>query len=123
MATAKDFIARIDQIDGVDGCILIRDDGVLLAKTLNDSEVYSALAQRSAQISAKVMASLGFSDCSCMSFNRENRRNYHVLPIDNFLLGVVQSEDCTTAPMLERVHQLLDRVSTGGKESADQDML
>ncbi len=28
MATAKDFVVRVDQVEGVDGCLLVKRTGV-----------------------------------------------------------------------------------------------
>ena len=114
MATAKDFVGRINQIDGVAGCVLIKDDGVLLGQTLDDPEVYSTLLQVSAGLSNEIMDKVGFSYCRYLSFNRINNQNFYVFPIDNYLLGIVQQADCSVAAMLEIVNQLIGRVSTGG---------
>ena len=43
MATAKEFVARVNKIDGVSGCLLIRDDGALLGQAIDDPEIYSTL--------------------------------------------------------------------------------
>lgn len=112
MATAKDFVDRINQIDGVAGCLLVKDDGVLLAQTLDGPEVYSTLLQVSAGLSADIMDKVGFSYCRYLSFNRSNNQNFYAFPIDNYLLGIVQQEDCSAAAMLEMVYRLIDRVST-----------
>ena len=113
MATAKDFVGRINQIDGVAGCLLIKNDGVLLAQTLDDTEVYSALLQISTSLSADIMEKIGFSYCRYISFNRTNNQNFYVFPIDNYLLGIVQKEDCSVAAMLEAVYRFIARVATG----------
>lgn len=114
MATAEDFIGRIDQIDGVAGCLLIRDDGAVLGQTVDDPELYSTLLQMSSQASSEIMTNTGFSYCRYLSFNRFNMQNFYVFPIDKYLLGIVQQADCSVAAMLERVYQLIGRVSTGG---------
>ncbi|MEA3544422.1 MAG: roadblock/LC7 domain-containing protein [Thermodesulfobacteriota bacterium] len=112
MATAKDFIGRIHQIEGVAGCLLINNNGVSLGQTLDDTEVYSTLMQISAGLSADIMNKIGSSCCRYVSFNRTNNQNFYVFPIDNYLLGIVQRENCSVAAMLEAVYQLINRVST-----------
>ncbi|MDA3904078.1 MAG: roadblock/LC7 domain-containing protein [Desulfuromusa sp.] len=115
MATAKDFVGRINQIDGVAGCLLVKDDGLVLGQTLDDpEEVYSTLMQISSGLSENIMSSIGFSYCQYLSFNRVNLQNFYVFPIDKYWLGIVQQENCSVAFMLERVSQLIGRVSTGG---------
>ena len=113
MATAKDFVGRIDQIDGVAGCLLVKNDGALLGRTVDDPEVYSALLQISAGLSADIMERIGFSYCRYVSFNRTNNQNFYVFPINSYLLGVVQNENCSVATMLETVYQFIDKVSAG----------
>ncbi|MFK5925053.1 MAG: hypothetical protein QM483_00355 [Desulfuromusa sp.] len=114
MATAKDFVDRINQIDGVAGCLLVKEDGVLLGQTVEDPEVYSALLQISAGLSADIMANVGFSHCRYLSFNRLNMQHFYVFIIDKYLLGIVQQADCSVVTMLEHVYQLIGRVATGG---------
>jgi len=43
MASAREFIAHIDKVDGVAGCLLVRKDGLLLGQTIDDPEIYSTL--------------------------------------------------------------------------------
>jgi hypothetical protein len=117
MASAKDFVDRIDQIDGVAGCVLVKEDGMLLGKTLDDSEVYSTLLQVTSGLSADIMTNVGFSYCRYVSFTRLNMQNFYVFPIDKYLLGIVQQADCSASAMLDRVYHLIGRVSTRGKES------
>ena len=39
MATAKDFVGRVNQIAGVAGCLLIRSDGMVVDQ-INDQSFY-----------------------------------------------------------------------------------
>ena len=112
MATAVDFVDRVNQINGVAGCVLVKNDGTLLGKTLDDSEVYSTLLQVTSGLSGDIMSNVGFSYCRYVSFNRPNMQNFYVFPIEKYLLGVVQQPDCSVAAMLEKVYHLIGRVST-----------
>ncbi len=114
MATAKDFVGRISQIAGVAGCLLVRDDGLVLDQTVDDIKGYSDLLQTSSGLASDIMVSVGFSHCHYISFNRVNNQTFYIFPIDKYLLGVVQQADCSVAAMLERVSQLIGRVSTDG---------
>ena len=118
MATAKDFIARINRIEGVSGCLLVRNDGVLLGQTLDDPEVYSTLMVISAGLSRDIMEKAGFSYCRHLSFNRNRKRNFYVFPIDKYLLGVVQRTDAYLPDLLEAVYRLIGRVSTDNAAAA-----
>ncbi len=118
MASATDFVNRISQIEGVAGCLLVRGDGALLGKTIDDPEVYTALLQVSSSLSDEIMGHVGFSYCRHICFSRLNMQNFYVFPIDKYLLGVVQQPNCSIAVMLESVYQLIGRVSTREAESA-----
>jgi hypothetical protein len=113
MATEKDFVERISRIAGVSGCLLMKNDGTLLAQTMADTEVYSPLLQISTGLSDEIMSSAGFSYCRYLSFNRINDQAFYIFPIEKYLLGVIQQTDCSVNAMLEQVFHLIGRVSTG----------
>lgn len=114
MATAKDFVSRVDQIDGVAGCLLIKENGASLGQTLDDVDTYSSLLLNSVELSNEVMEKTGFSYCRHISFQRSNDENFYIFPIRNYLLGVLLNADCSEPVMLEQVAQLINRVSVGG---------
>ena len=114
MATAKDFVARIDQIDGVAGCLLIKENGSSLGQTLDDIDTYTALLLDSFKSSNEVMEKIGFSYCRHISFQRSNDESFYVFPISHYLLGVLLNSDGSEPLMLEQVSQLINRVSVGG---------
>lgn len=116
MATAKEFIARIDKIDGVGGCLLVRNDGVLLGQTIDDPEVYSTLLVISGSLSQAIMEKTGFSYCRHLNFSLTSKQNFYVFPIDKYLLGVVQRTDSYVPDMLEAVYRLIGRVTTGNSD-------
>jgi hypothetical protein len=112
MATAGEFVTQINKIDGVSGCLLVRNDGVLLGQTIDDPEIYSTLLLISGGLSREIMENTGFSYCRHLSFSRSRKRNFYVFPIDKYLLGVVQRTDSYVPDMLEAVYRLIGRVST-----------
>jgi|GEM_PF-887968 len=113
MATAKEFVDRVARIDGVSGCLLMRNDGVLIGQTINDSEVYSTLLMISGRQAHDVMEKVGFSYCRHLGFSRRDNCHFYVFPIlDNYLLGVIQHSDCSAGDMLDTVYRLIGRVST-----------
>ncbi len=112
MATATEFIAHVDKVDGVAGCLLVRNDGTLLGQTIDDPEMYSTLVVISGGCANGVMESVGFSYCRHLSYSRESKNHFYVFPIDKFLLGVAQHPDCYVPDMLESVYRLIGRVST-----------
>ena len=117
MATAKEFVAHIAKVPGVAGCLLTRNDGVLLGQTMDDPEIYSTLLVIGGNQAGEVMEKAGFSYCRHLSFYLRSKKHFHVFPIDKYLLGVVQESDCSVPEMLNSVTRLVSRVST--KSSTD----
>lgn len=120
MANAKDFVTNIIQINGVAECLLIRNDGVLLARANVDSRNYSSLMIASEEAISGIMKTSGFGNCRHLSFNRESEQHFYIFPIDKYLLGVKQSSNCSIPDMLKAIYSLIDRVSTG-KSNVNQD--
>ncbi len=112
MANAKEFVARINSIDGVSGCLLVRNDGVLLGQTIDDPEVFSTLMVICGGLAQEIQSRIGFSYCRHLNFSRSSKRNFYVFPIETYLLGVVQRTDCYVPEMLDRIYRLISRVST-----------
>lgn len=117
MATAKDFVGQVNKINGVAGCLLVRDDGLVIDQTLADVENYSALLQISSGLADDIMTTVGFSHCHYLSFNRLNNQTFYMFPIDKYLLGILQQADCSVSDMLERVSYLIGKVSTKSANS------
>ena len=122
MATVKEFIAHVDKVDGVAGCLLVRNDGMLLGQSIDDPEIYSTLLVISGNQALEVMESSGFSYCRHLSFNRANKQHFYVFPIDKFLLGVAQRSDCYVPDMLESVYRLIGRVSTNRAAAVEKEV-
>ncbi len=112
MATARDFVVRVGQIDGVAGCMLMREDGELLEYNLEDPDFYTSLMLLGGVSAQGIMDKAGFSHCRHLSFHRAGKENFHLFPIDRFYLGVLQSPDCYLPDMLQSVLRLIGRVTT-----------
>lgn len=80
MATAKDFVVRVDQVEGVDGCLLVKKDGRLLGQTLDDYKTYAALMATAAEQAYSLMDKIGFSYCRHLCFNCCDNRHFLFIP-------------------------------------------
>lgn len=112
MATAKEFVARISDVDGVSGCVLVREDGEILGRSLNDPDLYTSLMILGGTSARGIMDKVGFSYCRYLSFSREGKQHFYLFPIDKFYLGVIQTPDCYVPDMLQAVLRLIGRVTT-----------
>ena len=117
MVTAKEFVARIDEVDGVEGCLLVRDDGSVVAKTIDDAQSYASLLVITGGYAREVMSKAGFSYCRFLTFHRSGKHNLHVFPFDRYFLGVVESPGGSPRDMLDTVSYLVSRVSSSGGDS------
>ena len=115
MATAQDFISRISKIKGVESCLLVKNDGTRIGNTCrsDDPEIYADLMLISNTLADDITAKTGFSRCRHLSFSCQGNRQFYVFPIDNYLLGVIQSDNAHVSEMLPEIDRLISRVSTG----------
>jgi len=113
MATAKDFVVRISKIAGVSGCLLIKRDGTLVGRAIDDPENYTILMQISGGLAHDIQDNIGASNCRSVNFGCQGEDTFYVFPIDNYLLGVVPQPGTEPITMLEEVYRLIGRVTTG----------
>lgn len=118
MATAKEFVAHVAKINGVSGCLLVRNDGALLGQNLDDPERYSALLLLAAGLATEIQDKAGFSHCRHISFNCTGQDHFHIFPIDRYLLGIVQNDN--NPGTINAVYRLTSRVSTGRNDMDHQ---
>ncbi len=116
MADANDFVDRVSQIKGIDGCILIRKDGKKIAQTVSNPQDYLTLMKTSNTISGDIMDSIGYGYCPYLSFTLDNMDEFFIFQIDNYLLGVLKLAECQTQDMLDIIYNLIGKVSTGASE-------
>lgn len=113
MATAKDFIVRVSKVAGVAGCLLIKQDGMLVGRSIEDPENYTILMQISGSLSRDIQDHLGASNCRCVNFGCLGESHFFVFPIDHYLLGVVARSQENQDAMLDEIYRLIGRVTTG----------
>lgn len=113
MATAKDFIARVNKVEGVSGCLLIKQDGTLVGRAIDDPENYTILMQISDSLSREIQDNIGASNCRCVNYGCLGENQFLVFPIDHYLLGVVATPHQNRAGMLDEIYRLIGKVTTG----------
>ncbi len=112
MASAKDFINRIKMVEGVAGCLLIRADGTILARTHKFPDEYSTLLILSMQYAEEIQSGAGASFIRFISFFRGGGNHYHVFRFQKFYLGVAQAQKCDQVKMLARLEHMLAKVKS-----------
>lgn len=114
MATIKEFLTRVKGIDGVEGCLLVSDDGRLHGHILDSPDKFSPLLTISMKYAHEVMNTAGFTHCGFLSFERANGNNFHVFPMGKYHLGIVQEADFPREKMIKKVNYFLSLVKTKG---------
>ena len=113
MATAKEFVERVAAVDGIAGCVLVREDGEILGSNFDDPDLYTSLMILGGTSACSIMDKVGFSHCTHLSFNRKGKQHFSLFPIGKYYLGVIQAPDCYVPDMLQAVLRLIGRVTTG----------
>ena len=119
MATAKEFIERVSEVPGVDGCVLVREDGEILGGTFEDPDLYTSLMILGGTSACGLMEKVGSSHCSYLSFHRKGKQNFNLFPIGQFYLGLIQTPVCNAPAMLQAVLHLIGRVTTGSSAAEE----
>lgn len=114
MATVKEFLTRINEIEGVAGCLLVKGDGSLIGQMVKDAEMLSSLLLLSGKYAQNIMLKAGFSYCRSLCFNRETGENFYMFALNTYYLGVVQTPGSSTEKMTAKVNHLLSLVKNVG---------
>lgn len=118
MGTVNEFLARINSIEGVDGCLLIRgDDGHLLGQAIDNHQLLSSLLFISGKCTRDIMDKAGFTYCSLLSFEREGGYAFHMFGVDKYYLGIVQTPDGPRDEIIKKVNHLLTFVKKSGQKN------
>ena len=127
MASIKDFLTRIKNIEGVAGCLLIKQDGSLLGHIIKEPEKFPPLLIICSNYARDIMEKTGFAHCQSISFSRQGGQNFHIFFFQQYYLGIIQTRDCPMKDMLAKINYLLSLVkgdgskgSTSGSVDGDQ---
>jgi len=110
MATVKKFLTRIDSIEGVEGSLIVKSDGHLLAYSVPKPANYASLMALSSKFARNIMDTSGFSFFRTMSFSHGNGEAFHIFPLLQYYLGVIQQPDAPAETIIHHVTHLLSHV-------------
>lgn len=119
MASVKEFLARINEIEGVAGCLLVKSDGSLIGQLVEDSDMLSSLLSLSGKYAKDILVKAGFSYCRSLCFNRGTGANFYMFTLNTYYLGVVQTPDSSTEKMTSKVNHLLSLVKNVGSKNKE----
>ncbi|MBM9514124.1 roadblock/LC7 domain-containing protein [Desulfogranum marinum] len=116
MATVKDFLARINTIEGVGGCLLVKDDGHILAHLVDGPADYSSLIAICSKQALAIMETSGFSFFRSLSFAQSKGQGLHIFPLQQYYLGVIQQPGYPVEKVISQVNHLLSHVKAGSSK-------
>lgn len=116
MATIHDFLARINKIEGVAGCLLVKDDGHVLAHLVDGPGDYSSLIAICSKHALTIMETSGFSFFRSLSFAQGKGQGFHIFPLQQYYLGVIQQPDYPVEKVITHVNHLLSHVKAGSSK-------
>ncbi len=112
MASAKEFVACLLGIEGVQSCMLMRKDGQLLHHNFEDPDTVSSLMIIAAMGAEGIKDKAGLSYFRHLVFARAGRNNLFVFPLGRYFLGIVQQPDASSKALTESLMAFLAGVST-----------
>lgn len=124
MAAIKEiFSKKILSIDGIEGFVLARDDGAVLAHRIDALQpaAVAAMMVLNGIGCYHIKTTMGFSNFNYMLVTLKNNTTLAVFPIRNYFLGVIGSRDGFTSGVIARIRRFIDTVknqtASGPKES------
>ncbi len=112
MSTVKKFIARIDSINGVSSSLIVKSDGNLLAYSVDKPADYASLIVLSTRFADNIMDTSGFSFFQSMNFTNGSGEVFHIFPLLEYYLGVIQEPGVPANNIIKHVSHLLSLVKT-----------
>lgn len=116
MATIKEFLARINKIEGVTGCLLVKNDGHILAHLVDNPIDYSSLITICSKYALTIMETSGFSFFRSLSFAQDKGQGFHLFPLQQYYLGIIQQPDYPAEKVINHVNHLLSHVKAGSSK-------
>ncbi len=116
MAAINKLLTRIKAIEGVDGCILVKADGHVLGHLVDNPDIYSSLVAISDKYAKDIMEQSGFTFLRSLSFGRVGNHGFHMFPVNNYYVGVVQGPGYPQDQMIKQVNHLLSFVKISSKK-------
>lgn len=113
MATIKEF-EKIAEIAGVKSYILVKNNGSVAARQIEEPERIARIVLRCGQNSDAI----GVSRFRYLVLARENRENFIIFPIGNYYLGVVKEKNIDSMVLVNSVLDFFENLP--GKRSSAQ---
>ena len=118
MATARQFVQELLRIPGIEGYCLVRPDGRVLVHNLEAAEETAALVLLCGQAGKTIRKGMGLQHFRHLALGRENSEHLLVFPVEQYLLGIIQSPEATTHDLVEALYHFLLRITRSSRDHA-----
>lgn len=111
MANAKAFGNRIQQIQGVKSYIFVRNDGHVIAHSMERSAAGSSDMTAFGGLSCEALKPLiGATFFKHLCLTGHEKEKFLIFPVENYFLGILLEDDAYPPDVIQRVSQFLQAV-------------
>jgi len=107
MATIEDIVNGIQKIQGLDGYVIVKQDGQVLSHNVANVEPLSALIVMGGLNGNVVKTDVGASLFKYLVVTRKTNEKLLVFPIGNCWLGLLQRQDAYTPDIVNKVQSMI----------------
>ena len=102
MATIDEFL-EIATVEGVKNYILVRNDGEIVARDVEEAEALAALALRCGLGADRI----GTARYRYLAFRRKGGEDLFIFPVGNYYLGVIKERNIDGARLVDGVQDFI----------------
>ena len=107
MAMKEELVNGIQRIQGLEGYIVVSQDGHVLSHNVANVEALSAFVVMSGVNGNIVKAEVGASHFNHLAVVRKSNEKLLIFPLDNLWLGLLQQRDAYTPDIVNKVREMI----------------
>ncbi|NLV24926.1 MAG: hypothetical protein GXY54_09120 [Deltaproteobacteria bacterium] len=104
------FSQYLPQIKGVDGFLVLRNDGHILAQNIEQAEKLASLSALSGINAQSIQKTMGFMPFRHLVFAREHNRSLIVFTLDKFYVGILAKTGFNLSDIIDNVYKFLFKI-------------
>ena len=108
MATIEDLVNGIQKVQGLDGYIIVKQDGQVLSHNVANAEPLSALVVMGGLNSNIIKTDVGASLFKYLAIARKTNERLLVFPLGTFWLGLLQRQEAYTPDIINKVQAMIN---------------
>jgi predicted regulator of Ras-like GTPase activity (Roadblock/LC7/MglB family) len=112
----EDDLKKILQIAGVEGYILVKQDGQIVACNAANAECLSAMIVMGGMGCENLRTEMGSSLIKHLVFTRKTKEKIIIIPLDGLFLGVTQKADAFTSEVINHIIGFIKGVKLNNRD-------